>query len=201
MNDKDPCSEVSKSSRWQRLWQQPRKWYRFGIPTGGVVLFLLGIVFLGGFNFTMELTNSVAFCTSCHAMAPVAEEWQQSVHYSNASGVRAICSDCHVPKSWGPKVLRKTRATLNEVPHWILGTIDTVEKFEARREKMALRVWGEMRANDSRECRNCHSLDAMNLDEQAKSAHRRHTQERMTEKGVTCIDCHQGVAHNLPIVQ
>ena len=84
------------------------------------------------------------------------------------------------------------------LPHWILGTIDTKEKFEAHRADMAERVWAEMRSNDSRECRNCHALGTMNLEIQDKRAARRHTLERKQEKGETCIDCHQGVAHELP---
>ena len=197
-NDTESVSAETGSSRWKKLWRQPKKWYWFGIPAGGFVTFAVGIIFWGGFNTAMEMSNSLAFCTSCHAMAPVYEEWQQSVHYKNAAGVRAICSDCHVPKAWGPKLLRKTRASVNEIPHWILGTIGTPEKFEAHRAEMADRVWAEMRANDSRECRNCHNLETMDLELQDKSARRKHTLERKAEKGETCIDCHQGVAHQLP---
>ena len=92
----------------------------------------------------------------------VGAEWKQSVHYKNASGVRAICSDCHVPKDWTAKLVRKIQAT-NELYHSIIGTIDTPEKFEARRAEMAERVWAGMIANDSRECRNCHSDEAMDF--------------------------------------
>ena len=194
----DDLREPVKQSRWQRLWRQPRAFYWFGIPAGGAIMFIAGIVFWGGFNTAMEATNSLAFCTGCHEMTPVYEEYQQSVHYANVSGVRAICSDCHVPKSWGPKVLRKIKATFNEVPHAIIGTIDTREKFEAHRAEMAENVWAEMRANDSRECRNCHTLESMNLAEQDRIASKRHTLERKLEKGETCIDCHQGIAHALP---
>ena len=201
MNENEENEKISgqeKQGRWQKLWQRPKKWFWFGIPVGGFIMFAAGIIFWGGFHTAMEWSNSLAFCTSCHAMAPVYEEYQQTVHYKNASGVRAICSDCHVPKSWGPKIIRKARASLNELPHWMLGTIDTKEKFEAHRADMAERVWAEMRANDSRECRNCHELGTMDLEIQDKRAARRHTLERKQEKGETCIDCHQGIAHNLP---
>jgi len=197
-NDNGPVSGETKPGYWQKLWRRPQKWYWFGIPAGGFGMFALGIIFWGGFNTAMELSNSVGFCTSCHAMAPVNEEWRQSLHYKNAAGVQAICSDCHVPRAWGPKVLRKTRATFTEIPNWILGTIGTPEKFEAHRAEMAERVWAEMRANDSRECRNCHTLETMDLELQDKSARRKHSLERKLEKGETCIDCHQGVAHELP---
>ncbi|MCP4874158.1 MAG: Denitrification system component NirT [Gammaproteobacteria bacterium] len=194
--DKKPAAE--QSSRWRKLWQPPGARYWLGIPAGGFMMFAVGIVFWGGFNTAMELTSTLGFCTSCHEMTPVYEEYQQSIHYKNASGVRAICSDCHVPKPWGSKVLRKIKATFNEVPHAIMGTIDTPEKFEAHRAEMAENVWAEMRSNDSRECRNCHTLETMALEVQDKSARRRHTLERKQKKGETCIDCHQGIAHKLP---
>jgi len=201
MNDSDQqekTPETEQPSRWKKLWKQPRARYWFGIPLGGAVMFVAGIVFWGGFNTAMEVTSTLTFCTSCHEMAPVYEEYQESVHYQNASGVRATCPDCHVPRPWGAKVLRKIKATFNEVPHTILGTIDTREKFEAHRVEMAESVWAEMRSNNSRECRNCHALETMNLEIQDKRASRRHTLEWFEKKGETCIDCHQGIAHKLP---
>jgi nitrate/TMAO reductase-like tetraheme cytochrome c subunit len=80
----------------------------------------------------------------------------------------------------------------------MLGTISTKEKFEAKREEMAKHVWEDMKATDSRECRNCHALETMKLDSQSRMAGKRHTLERRLEKGETCIDCHKGIAHHLP---
>ena len=189
---------TEQQSRWRKLWRRPRARYLFGIPLGGFIMFALGIIFWGGFNTAMELTSTLTFCTSCHEMDWVYEEYQQSVHYKNASGVRATCPDCHVPKPWGAKVLRKIRATFKEVPNAILGTIDTREKFEAHRLELAEDVWAEMRANNSRECRNCHAIETMNLEAQGRQAQRKHSLERMQERGETCIDCHDGIAHHLP---
>jgi nitrate/TMAO reductase-like tetraheme cytochrome c subunit len=181
-----------------RLWRRPRTWFLFGIPLGGFLMFLAGIIFWGGFNTAMEATNSIAFCTSCHEMNTVYEEYQKSIHYKNPAGVRAICSDCHVPKDWTHKIIAKTHATFNELPKKILGTINTPEKFKAKRLELAEDVWAKMKATDSRECRNCHSLESMKLADQGKSAQKKHTLERRDEKGETCIDCHKGIAHELP---
>lgn len=71
----------------------------------------------------------------------VYNEYTSTIHYSNGSGVRAICSDCHVPKEWGPKMVKKLRATVGELPHWLMGTIDTREKFEAKRLELATHEW------------------------------------------------------------
>jgi len=169
-----------------------------GIPTGGFLMFFAGIIFWGGLHTAIELTNSIQFCTSCHEMETVYEEYKQSPHYQNASGVRATCPDCHVPSAWGPMIAVKLRATVNELPRKIIGTIDTPEKFEARRLELAKRVWDRMKKTDSRECRNCHDLVSMSLDLQDKSARKKHTLEHRLKKGDTCIDCHKGIAHELP---
>ena len=188
-----------RESRWSKLWRKPNKWFLFGIPAGGYLLFLAGIIFWGGFNTALELSNTETFCISCHEMRDnVYEEYQQTIHYSNRTGVRAVCGDCHVPKEWFPKVKRKIRASMHELPHWMLGTIDTPEKFDARRLYLANRVWTDMKSTDSHECRNCHELAHMDLEQQARSARSKHTLERQAERGETCIDCHQGIAHTLP---
>jgi cytochrome c-type protein NapC len=159
--------------------------------------FVAGIVFLTTFNTVVAYTNTLDFCLSCHAMEAMAyQEYRETVHYTNASGVRAICADCHVPEPFIPKMIAKIRATYNELPRQILGTINTPEKYEARREFLAEVVWARMRANDSRECRDCHAWEAMAADAQALRAQREHAAGR--QEGKTCIDCHQGIAHRLP---
>ena len=195
-------SEGSSKKKYKalisRLWNKPRVWWLVGIPIGGFLMFVAGIIFWGGFNTAIHLTNSLQFCTSCHEMEMVYEEYMETPHYKNASGVRAICPDCHVPKEWGPMMVVKIRATINELPKKIMGTVDTREKFEARRLELAKHVWERMKKNDSRECRNCHDFGSMELDLQDKSARKKHIPERVLEKGETCIDCHKGIAHELP---
>ena len=69
--------------------------------------FFGGISFWGGFNTTLEATNTEAFCFSCHTMSEnVYQEYKASIHYKNRSGVKAICSDCHVPHEWSSKMMR-----------------------------------------------------------------------------------------------
>lgn len=165
---------------------------------GGLLLvgFIAGVVFWGGFNTAMEMTNTEQFCISCHEMEDnVYQEYKNTIHYSNRSGVRATCPDCHVPKEWVHKVVRKIQAT-NELYHKALGTIDTPEKFEAKRLQLAQNVWRAMKATDSRECRNCHEFQSMDYTRQGRRAFRAH--EEGLNSGMTCIDCHKGIAHELP---
>ncbi len=190
--------QTQNKSLWSKLWNKPHRWWLIGIPVGGFVMFFVGIIFWGGFNTFMEATNTMEFCTGCHEMrTTVYQEYKTSVHYQNASGVRATCSDCHVPKPWGAKLMRKIYAS-NELYHKIIGTVDTPEKFEANRLEMAERVWANMRKTDSVECRNCHNYSTMDLELQDRSARRKHDPVKLAQSGKTCIDCHQGIAHNLP---
>lgn len=158
-------------------------------------VFTLGIIFWGAFNTSMELTNTENFCISCHEMRNnVYKEYKETIHYSNRTGVKATCSDCHVPKDWVHKVKRKIEAT-NELIHKVLGSIDTPEKFESKRLELSEHVWETMRETDSRECRNCHTFNSMNLANQKKSSQQAHS--RAVDKGQTCIDCHMGIAHHI----
>ena len=74
--------------------------------------------------------------------------------------MRAICSDGHVPKDWVHKMIRKSQAGF-EVWGKITGSIDTKEKFEAKRMTLATHEWVRMKESGSRECRNCHNFEAM----------------------------------------
>ncbi|MDH5748983.1 MAG: NapC/NirT family cytochrome c [Rhodospirillales bacterium] len=178
---------------WRSLWR-PTARYAFG--TVLIVGFVLGIVFWGGFNWSMEMTNNETFCVSCHEMEQnVYREYKRTVHYSNRTGVRATCPDCHVPKTWIHKIARKIKAS-NELYHHFLGTIDTREKYEGKRLQLAENVWRVMKETDSRECRNCHNFDFMDFTVQEKRTRERH--EEAVDKGQTCIDCHKGIAHELP---
>lgn len=165
-----------------------------GSTVGAALVFmLLGVIFWGGFNWSVEATNTEQFCISCHEMKDnVYQEYKQTVHYSNRSGVRAVCSDCHVPDDWVHKIPRKIRAT-RELWHKMLGSIDTPEKFEAKRLELAKNEWARMKESDSRECRNCHSFEYMHINSQESRAAKQHLMA--LQQGNTCIDCHKGIAH------
>jgi cytochrome c-type protein NapC len=170
--------------------------WRFAVMAG---LFVAGILFWGAFNTAMEWTNREAFCISCHEMNDnVYREYRNTIHYQNRTGVRATCPDCHVPKDWTHKIIRKIQAS-NELWHHVLGSIDTPEKFNAKRAELASHEWARMKATDSRECRNCHSFDFMDFAEQDARSGRQH--QVAIADGQTCIDCHKGIAHTLPPIE
>jgi len=184
-------NDMPRKPLWRQAW---------ALATGGLGLaFVLGILFWGGFNTAMEWTNREEFCISCHEMQEnVYTEYRNTVHFQNRTGVRATCPDCHVPKEWGPKMIRKIQAS-NEVWHKLLGSIDTPEKFNAKRGELAQHEWDRMKRTDSHECRNCHNFSYMDYTEQNKRAATRH--QVAFNEGQTCIDCHKGIAHTLPAIE
>ena len=162
--------------------------------SGAIIFFIVGIIFWGGFNTAMEATNTTEFCIGCHEMEDnVYQEYTPTIHYSNRTGVRAGCPDCHVPRPWIHKVVRKIKAS-REVYFWLTGKIDTKEKFNEHRFELAQNVWKAMKDTDSRECRNCHNFESMNPEFQKPRARKQHL--NAFETGQTCIDCHKGIAHH-----
>ncbi len=180
----------------------------FSILLIGVVL---GIMLWGGFNWSLELTNTEEFSISCQEIRDTPyQELQDTIHYSNRTGVRATCPDCHVPRPWIYKIVRKIQASNELYHHFVTREIDTPEKYEEKRFDLAMNVWTAMKATDSRECRNCHEYESMDFDKQQERSVNRHEEmegsydgdseqhAQAKSAGLTCIDCHKGIAHSLP---
>jgi nitrate/TMAO reductase-like tetraheme cytochrome c subunit len=189
-------SELNKS-KISKVWKQPSKKWLLGIPLGGLIAFVLGAVALGTMNFVLHETSTTEFCYSCHSHeAFIKPEYEASSHFVNQAGVRAGCSDCHLPHdNWFEYVWTKAVVSLDIIPE-IMGKLDTAEKYEAHRAEMAESVWRQFKENDSKFCRGCHSVEAMDLEAQGRSTARRHS--KAAERSETCIDCHYGIVHQEP---
>lgn len=158
---------------------------------------LLGVVFFGSVGSFMVYANSEKFCaTSCHEMGQLAQEHKGTIHDTNRTGMRATCNDCHVPHGYIPNYLAKFSLWRDYWGHFVTHSIDTKEKFEAKRYELAKKVWVYMKENDSRECRHCHTTAKMDPDKQSAKAKARH--ERLRTENITCVDCHFGIAHSEP---
>lgn len=180
---------------WARLRRPSASWSVLALSSLGI---LIGVAGTAGFNVSMHATGTTEFCTSCHSMGTFTlPEFQKSVHGSNRTGIVATCSDCHIPHALIPKIIRKTTAGMRDVYGELTGVIATQELYDAKRLELAEGVWATMRANDSRECRHCHNPTAMNPELQSAAARDDHA--KMASEGKTCIDCHQGVAHQKPV--
>ena len=190
---------------WSRLFGRLRTWTVARPATHFSLLFLTvggfiaGVLFWGTFNTAMEVANTEEFCISCHEMRDnVYQELHGTIHWANRSGVRAICSDCHVLHPWTLKIARKMQASTEVVGH-LLGVLDTREKFQNKRLELAQHEWARMQANRSAECRFCHRPESMDLAKQKPQAASVHQAQLLTGEK-TCIDCHKGIAHTLPVV-
>lgn len=158
---------------------------------------LVGILFIGGFGVVFDSTESLEYCISCHEMEKnVYQEYKQTAHYANRTGVRVKCADCHIPKSWYGRVYSRVTA-MHQLYHKMRGDVDTSEKFEAKRLELAETVWAEFEADGSKACKNCHSFDAMDIHKQSEEAKAAMSAAKEENMG-NCIDCHKGIAHKLP---
>jgi len=180
----------------KNMWKPGPKWL-IGIPVGGILMIVIGAFAAMSFNGVMHLTNNNEFCYGCHiGMDTIVEEYQSSVHGSNELGLVATCADCHVPQEFFPKMKVKILAT-KDIYHMLAGTI-TLENFEEHRTPLAEKVRADMKARDSKECRNCHNADQWDVDGQSDKAQKNHNQQSWLEKDKTCVSCHIGVAHKKP---
>jgi cytochrome c-type protein NapC len=166
----------------------------FGIWAVILLVAGMGIAMVG--KAGIDHTNTVEFCISCHEMKDNNyAEYKDTIHARNRTGVKAVCSDCHVPHEFLDTMVRKVKAA-NDVFHHLAGTIDTKEKFEQHRLELAKRVWLRMKDTDSRECRHCHDASSMDAEKQGRTARKQHLKLASGER--TCIDCHYGIAHKEP---
>ncbi|AMG91147.1 pentaheme c-type cytochrome TorC [Citrobacter amalonaticus] len=164
-------------------------WYVLG---GAIAMALV----LWGTWQGVHYTSSTEFCVSCHSMRTVGQEYESSIHFRNASGVRAECKDCHIPPGVIPTLERKTEALSDLYHTFISPSIDTPEKLSQKRAELAQREWTRMSANHSAACKSCHSYDAMDHAKQSSNAMAQMT--AAAAKDSNCIDCHKGIAHHKP---
>ncbi len=191
MNSPQPTSRGFAA--W--LWRRPQRWFLLGIPIGGLIAFIIGVGFTGSFVAGLKFAETNSFCTSCHEMQTAFQELSKSNHGTNEFGIHATCGDCHVPPAFIPGLMRHI-AAYKEVWGHLRGELDTPAKYEAKRLEMAQTIWKELKANNSAECRSCHTPAAMALAKQPPMASDSHS--TLATSGLTCIDCHTGVAHTLP---
>ena len=153
---------------WHFLRTPSRRWSVLALVLAGVGVTLAGSV---GLHYGFEKTSSLEFCISCHSMKDtVYPEYKESIHFKNASGVQAICTDCHQPKDFVGKVARKMEAANDLYQEYIGHSIDTQEKFEDRRLHLAEKVWARMSSQNSKTCKSCHSYDNMDHAKQSPAA-------------------------------
>jgi nitrate/TMAO reductase-like tetraheme cytochrome c subunit len=136
--------------------------------------------------------SSNAFCAqACHVMTTtVAEELKASPHWTTPTGVQPNCADCHVSEGLAAAYWDHILGLHDAYSFFVKG-IDTSEEFERVRAAAADRVRFRMLANDSKNCRTCHIMEA--IQPEKVRGQRQHAEAR--EKGITCIVCHYNLVH------
>ena len=182
----------------------PRFWAWLTTPSAKwsvLVLVISGIVIGGGGVIATQVmvtaTGTDEFCGgACHSMVWVAQEYKQSIHYANRTGVRATCHDCHIPHAYPELLWYKAKAGIHDVIEEARGTISTEDKFKKERLRLAKRVWAEFKQTNSANCQHCHAFTPEIVAKQKEGAQPMH--KMVLSKEATCIDCHKGVAHTAP---
>jgi nitrate/TMAO reductase-like tetraheme cytochrome c subunit len=142
--------------------------------------------------FEPGLFDVTVGCAECHAYP--FEEYRESPHYDNDSGVRPGCLRCHEPHSvrevltW--KFFYVNQGSLGESPfHAISNSIRDAPAWEELRIQLAGRVRQMMVEEDSVKCKVCHKPEA-----QWFKKIKRH--QSTLEKGdKTCVECHYNLVH------
>ena len=179
---------------WHRLSRPSTRWPVLVLLIAGLIIGAGAVI---GTQVMVAVTGTDAFCGgACHSMQWVAKEHSQSVHVVNRTGVHAGCHDCHIPHDYPEVLWYKTKAGIRDVIQEARGIIDTEEKFNKERLRLAQSVWSEYKRNDSKPCQHCHVFNAQVFSRQKEFVRPMH--EQVLAKGATCIDCHKGIAHTAP---
>jgi nitrate/TMAO reductase-like tetraheme cytochrome c subunit len=188
-----PAREGFFRRTWRRLWSPSARW-SVGLVLIGLIVGAAAVI---GTQVMVAVTGTNQFCSSaCHSMQWVANEYRQSVHYVNHSAVRAECHDCHIPHTYPSLLWYKAKAGIKDAIGEMRGVIDTEEKFNKERKRMADEVIAEFKANNSANCRVCHVFTADVIAKQKDFVQPMH--QTVLAGAATCIDCHTGIAHKSP---
>ena len=179
---------------WHRLSTPSARWSVLSLTILGV---LIGAGFTIGTQVMVNTTGTNAFCGgACHSMQWVANEYRQSAHAINRTGVTASCHDCHIPHAYPELLWYKARAGIHDAIAETRGVISTEEKFKKERLRLAKDVWAEYKENNSANCQHCHAFTKDIVAKQKDFVRPMH--EQFLAKAATCIDCHEGIAHTAP---
>jgi len=136
----------------------------------------------------VERTADEKFCGSCHTMAPMVAAYRADVHGgSHPQGVRAKCTQCHIPDdNVVVYLLAKARFGLHDAWAQLTYDLDTIDWHAKRAHR-------EMYVFDSA-CLGCHKeLETATMSQPAAFvAHRPYF---LGETQMKCVSCHPNVGH------
>jgi len=136
----------------------------------------------------VEQTSDEAFCGSCHTMAPMVAAYRADIHGgSHPKGVRAKCTQCHIPADNAVTyLLAKARFGLHDAWAQLTYDLDTID-WHGKRAHRELYVFDTA-------CLGCHEeLESATMSQPAAFvAHRPYF---LGETQMRCVSCHANVGH------
>ena len=191
----EPASEVrARRGLWKRLTTPSARWSVLALVIIGLLIGAGGVI---ATQVMVAKTGTNEFCGgACHSMQWVAQEYRQSVHATNRTGVQAGCHDCHIPHHYPALLWYKAKAGIKDAIGEMRGVISTEEKFNKERLRMAKEVWAEYKETNSANCRTCHQFNKDIVSKQKDFVQPMH--EQFLAGAMTCTDCHKGIAHTAP---
>lgn len=150
-----------------------------------------GIIGTWGGYHAVKATSGEAFCSSCHVMEPMAAAYRRDPHSgAGPLGVRAECSDCHLPHDNVVHYLyQKGVDGIRDVYVNVLGSPEAID-WHARRDEREHYVY------DSG-CLACHTrvADIESGDDTKSRMHAKYAAHRDDAEPIRCVSCHVSVGH------
>lgn len=196
MTSESQAEQQEKRDGWLQRAQACRHG-KFGMiicaSVFAAVITVAGSIFVVIIDTTDYVFSTEEFCgTTCHVMEDnVYAELKESRHWNTPSGVRADCADCHVSERLSFAMIDHVLGTKELFVMLTHGGLDKPGAFEELRPAAADRIRFKMIANDSKNCRGCHDMEAIKPERiRGQNQH-----EDALMKGTTCIICHYNLVH------
>ena len=194
-----PETKTSSTSAKPKGWfKKAQDWayYEFRKIISAWVFVVVLVTIVGIGVMTTDLTDYTfsheVFCSNvCHAMDNVHQELQKSKHWTTPTGVRATCSDCHVSRRLTFAMLDHFVST-GELFVALTNDFSKPGSFEKFRPDAADRARFQFFESDSKNCRECHAMEAI----KPSRVRGQNVHEAAIRDGTTnCIVCHYNLVH------
>jgi len=163
-----------------------RKIFKLGYLTA--ILLTLAVLVI--FNYVDTATTSSGYCLSCHEMnTAIGEGWRNSRHFTNALGVVAECSDCHVNPGVVGFITSKAWPAVRDHYVHFLGEADP-----GRMDWQGLRTRARMTINDDA-CKRCHDKLTDSLISKAAMEAHSAAEKAREQEFKSCLACHVEPMH------
>lgn len=173
-----------KKGLFYRLAWLLRKCFIIFVP--GMVL---AVIIFTAINAFLGPTSTVEFCgTLCHEMDSSYESYKKSAHFTNNSGIRVKCTECHLPPrdKYFTHLYERGKTGIKDAYKHAIGAEYNAEKLK---KKVASHF-------ENKTCLHCHNNLLENpQNELVASIHKEVLSPPAGKKAEKCIECHVDAGH------